>query len=45
MVRAFFHFDFGEACSHPGCPPVREIWARSWSAVASLIGVWVPTFA
>ena len=32
LDRAFLHFDFGRACSHPGCPPVRELWARSWSA-------------
>jgi peptide/nickel transport system permease protein len=32
LGRAFLHFDFGRACSHPGCPPVRELWARSWRA-------------
>jgi hypothetical protein len=25
LSGAFFHFDFGDACSHPGCPPVREL--------------------
>jgi len=32
LSGAFFHFDFGDACSFPGCPSVREIWARSWAA-------------
>ena len=38
-ARVLFHLDFGEACSHFGCPPVKEIWARSWQAdVYLLIG-------
>jgi peptide/nickel transport system permease protein len=24
------HFDLGLACMFPGCPPVSEIWSRSW---------------
>jgi peptide/nickel transport system permease protein len=32
LDRAFFHFDFGRACSHFGCPPVRALWERSWTA-------------
>ena len=32
LNRAFLHFDFGRACSHPGCPPVKELWARRWQA-------------
>jgi peptide/nickel transport system permease protein len=31
------HLDLGEACSHPGCPPVTEIWARSWQADVYLL--------
>ena len=37
LNRAFLHFDFGRACSHPGCPPVRDIWARGWAADAYLL--------
>ncbi len=25
LGRAFLHFDFGRACSQPGCPPVRKL--------------------
>jgi len=32
LGRFFLHFDLGGACSFPGCPPVTEIWARSWKA-------------
>jgi peptide/nickel transport system permease protein len=32
LDRVFLHFDFGRACSYPGCPAVRTIWERSWSA-------------
>jgi peptide/nickel transport system permease protein len=28
LERAFGHFDFGRACNWPGCPPIREMWAR-----------------
>ncbi len=39
LAPVLFHLDFGDACSHYGCPPVREIWARSWQAdVYLLIG-------
>jgi len=37
LGRAFLHFDFGRACSHPGCPPVRTLWARSWTADVYLL--------
>jgi peptide/nickel transport system permease protein len=37
LGRAFFHFDFGRACSHPGCPPVRVLWERSWTADVYLL--------
>ena len=37
LERAFLHFDFGRACSHPGCPPVRALWARSWTADVYLL--------
>jgi peptide/nickel transport system permease protein len=37
LERAFLHFDFGRACSHPGCPPVRELWGRSWRADVFLL--------
>ena len=37
LNRAFLHFDFGRACSHPGCPPVKELWARSWQADVYLL--------
>jgi peptide/nickel transport system permease protein len=32
LGRVFLHFDFGDACAFPGCPPVRAIWGRSWPA-------------
>ena len=35
--RAFLHFDFGDACSFPGCPPVREVWARGAAADVYLL--------
>jgi peptide/nickel transport system permease protein len=37
LERAFLHFDFGRACSHFGCPPVRALWARSWTADVYLL--------
>jgi ABC-type dipeptide/oligopeptide/nickel transport system permease component len=37
LDRAFLHFDFGRACSQPGCPPVRKLWARSWQADVYLL--------
>ena len=37
LDRAFLHFDFGRACPHPGCPPVRTLWARSWTADVYLL--------
>ena len=37
LDRAFLHFDFGRACSQPGCPPVRAIWERSWQADVYLL--------
>ena len=37
LNRAFLHFDFGRACSHPGCPPVRALWERSWAADVYLL--------
>ena len=37
LDRAFLHFDFGRACSQPGCPPVRKLWARSWPADVYLL--------
>jgi len=37
LGRAFLHFDFGRACSYPGCPPVRALWERSWSADVHLL--------
>jgi peptide/nickel transport system permease protein len=37
LGRAFLHFDFGRACSHPGCPPVRVLWERSWTADVYLL--------
>jgi peptide/nickel transport system permease protein len=43
----FFHFDFGIACSYPGCPPVRALWARSWipdvALLAGALIIAVPT--
>ncbi len=32
MGRALFHFDFGVACGWPGCPPIRDMWARGYAA-------------
>ena len=37
LAPVLFHLDFGEACSHYGCPPVKEIWARSWQADVYLL--------
>ncbi len=37
LDRAFLHFDFGDACSQPGCPPVREMWARGAAADVYLL--------
>ncbi len=37
LNRVFLHFDFGRACSHPGCPPVRALWARSWAVDVYLL--------
>jgi peptide/nickel transport system permease protein len=32
LERAFLHLDFGRACSHYGCPAVKEIWSEYWRA-------------
>ena len=32
LGRVFLHFDLGDACTFPGCPPVREVFGRSWAA-------------
>jgi peptide/nickel transport system permease protein len=32
LRQAFLHFDFGQACSLPGCPPVRVLWTRGYAA-------------
>jgi peptide/nickel transport system permease protein len=37
LDRAFLHFDFGDACSQPGCPPVKEMWARGAAADVYLL--------
>ena len=37
LAPVFLHLDFGRACSHYGCPPVRDIWARSWQADVYLL--------
>jgi peptide/nickel transport system permease protein len=37
LSPVFLHLDFGRACSHYGCPPVTEIWARSWAADVYLL--------
>ena len=37
LDRALLHFDFGCASSHFGCPPVRALWARSWTADVYLL--------
>ena len=37
LERAFLHFDFGDACSLPGCPPVKETWARGAAADVYLL--------
>ena len=31
LGRVFLHLDFGESCGNPGCPSIREMWARSWT--------------
>jgi peptide/nickel transport system permease protein len=37
LDRAFLHFDFGLACSYPGCPPVKLLWGRLWHADVYLL--------
>ena len=37
LAPVFLHLDFGRACSHYGCPPVKDIWARSWQADVYLL--------
>jgi ABC-type dipeptide/oligopeptide/nickel transport system permease component len=37
LAPVLLHLDFGRACSHYGCPPVKDIWARSWQADAYLL--------
>ena len=37
LAPVFLHLDFGRACSHFGCPLVKDIWARSWQADAYLL--------
>ena len=37
LDRVFLHLDFGRACSHYGCPAVKEIWQRSWQADVYLL--------
>ncbi len=37
MGRAFLHLDFGVACGWPGCPPVRDMWARGYVADVSML--------
>ena len=37
LAPVFFHLDFGRACSHYGCPAVKDIWARSWQADVYLL--------
>jgi peptide/nickel transport system permease protein len=36
LSRVFLHFDFGEACMFPGCPPVTDLWERGWQ-----VDVWL----
>jgi peptide/nickel transport system permease protein len=37
LAPVLLHLDFGRACSHFGCPPVKELWARSWQADVYLL--------
>jgi peptide/nickel transport system permease protein len=34
---AFLRGDFGRACSHFGCPPVKDIWSHYWQADVYLL--------
>jgi len=38
VERGFLHFDWGVACSWPGCPPIRTMFARGFAADLWLIG-------
>jgi len=37
LAPVFLHLDFGRACSHYGCPPVKDIWGRYWQADVYLL--------
>lgn len=36
LDRVFLHFDLGRACGWPGCPEIRDMWARG-----AIMDVWL----